>query len=200
MRSIGVFGGTFDPPHVAHLVLASEAQAQLGLDRVLWVLTPTSPHKVEQAITPVAVRLEMVRAAIQDDPVFEVSSVDLDRDPPYYAVDTMKLLQQKYPRAMLVYIMGEDSLRDLPKWHQPESFLQYCSFLGVMRRPKARVDLSRLAKVIPGIELKTRFIDIPLLQISSSDIRQSVARGDPFRYYLHEMVYHLVLKHHLYET
>ena len=94
----GVFGGTFDPPHIGHLVLAAEALNQFGLDRVLWVLTPEPPHKSERLITDLGVRLEMLRAAIGEDPDFELSRVDIDRPPPHYAVDTMAVLRELLDR------------------------------------------------------------------------------------------------------
>lgn len=200
MQSIGVLGGTFDPPHVAHLILASEALAQLELERVLWVLTPDPPHKPDREITPVAYRREMVLAAIKDNPAFEFSRVDLERDPPHYAVDTMDLLKRQYPAKELVYLMGQDSLRDLPKWHTPQEFLERCAYLAVMRRPEIRIDLDSLMAELPGIEQKVRFLDVPWVEISSSDIRQRAASGNPFRYYLPESVYRLVLEHQLYQV
>lgn len=200
MQPIGVLGGTFDPPHIAHLVLASEAQAQLDLQRVLWVLTPDPPHKPDQVISPVAIRREMVEAAIRDNPLFELSTVDIDRPAPHYAAETLSLLQAEYPRTPLVYLMGEDSLRDLPSWHQPEVFLQRCDYLGIMRRPDVLTDLAGLNLVIPGIQEKVRFIDVPLLQISSTDIRLRAARAEPFRYFLPEEVYRLIRKKQLYRA
>ncbi|MCX8025419.1 MAG: adenylyltransferase/cytidyltransferase family protein, partial [Thermanaerothrix sp.] len=92
MSRLGIFGGTFDPPHVGHLILASEAADQLHLDRVLWVLTPDPPHKRGQPITPLAIRLKLVMAAIQEDPLFELSRVEIDRPGPHYAVDTLRIL------------------------------------------------------------------------------------------------------------
>jgi nicotinate-nucleotide adenylyltransferase len=200
MQSIGVLGGTFDPPHIAHLILASEALAQLELERVLWVLTPDPPHKPDRVITPVRYRREMVDAAIKDNPAFEFSSVDLERDPPHYAVDTLDLLQQQYPSKALVYLMGQDSLRDLPRWHRPQEFLERCAYLGVMRRPDVMIDLDSLKAELPGIEHKVHFLDVPWVEISSSDIRQRAASGNSFRYYLPESVYRLILEHQLYQV
>lgn len=117
---LGIFGGTFDPPHIGHLILAAEALAQLELDRVLWVLTPNPPHKTRRSLTPVALRYELLRAAFEADPAFVISWVDLDRPPPHYAVDTMRLLRQDHPRDRLVYLMGSDSLDDLPLWHMAQ--------------------------------------------------------------------------------
>src|SRR4030042_4938152 len=100
---LGIFGGTFDPPHVGHLILADEARVQLGLERVLWVLTPNPPHKMDQAITPLVDRLDMLRAALGDALHFELSRVDIDRPPPHYAVDTVRLLRRHHPDDTLVY-------------------------------------------------------------------------------------------------
>lgn len=198
MQSLGVLGGTFDPPHIAHLVLASEAQVQLSLERVLWVLTPDPPHKPDQIITPLAIRTEMVQAAIHDNPVFEFCGVDIDRDPPYYAADTMLLLRERYPEALLTYLMGADSLRDLAKWHQPELFIQLCDSVGVMRRPGVKIDLGRLKTRFPQLTSKIRLIDVPMLEFSSSEIRKRIAQGGAYRYFLPEEIYRLVLKYHLY--
>ena len=92
---IGIFGGTFDPPHLGHLILASEARAQLNLSRLLWVLTSIPPHKLDQTITPLEDRLAMLKLAIADEPAFEVSRLDMDRPGPYYTVDTLNLLRAR---------------------------------------------------------------------------------------------------------
>src|SRR5512134_3010613 len=102
---LGIFGGTFDPPHLGHLILAAEAQAQLGLERILWVLTPFPPHKTDQQVTSLGDRLDLLAAALDDDPAFELCRVDIDRPPPHYAVDTVGLLHAQYPQARLVYLM-----------------------------------------------------------------------------------------------
>ena len=113
---LGIFGGTFDPPHIGHLVLASEAYHQLKLDRLLWVLTPRPPHKPNQQITALEYRIEMVQAIVEDEPTFELSRVEIDRPPPHYAVDTVEILGKRFPGARLIYLVGGDSLRDLPLW------------------------------------------------------------------------------------
>lgn len=194
---LGIFGGTFDPPHIAHLILAAEAHFQLGLERILWVLTPDPPHK-DRPITPVADRLLMLDAAIADDPYFETSSVDIGREGPYYAVDTVKLLRVKHPQAELVYLMGGDSLSDLPAWHQPIDFVAACDELGIMRRPDDRVDLDFLEAEIPGIQAKARFVDAPLLAISGTGLRERIASAQPFKYYLPLSVYQIIQERDLY--
>ena len=97
---LGIFGGTFDPPHVGHLILATEAQYQLRLERVLWVLTPCPPHKAGQSISSVDERFELLYASLEGNPDFELSRADLDRPPPHYAVDTVELLRKAYPAAV----------------------------------------------------------------------------------------------------
>jgi nicotinate-nucleotide adenylyltransferase len=194
----GVFGGTFDPPHIAHLVLAAEALMQLRLDRVLWVLTPQPPHKPDWPITEVEQRLRMLEGAIADQPLFELSRVDLDRPPPHYALDTMHLLRKEYPEDSLIYLMGGDSLKELPEWHKPQEFINLCDGLGVMLRPGAVIDIPLLEGALPGIAEKVRFVGTPLLEISSSDIRKRIARKGHFRYFLPERVHQIILQNALY--
>ncbi len=200
MSALGILGGTFDPPHIGHVILASEAQDQLHLDKILWVMTPLPPHKSSTIISSMSIRKDLLQAAIADNIYFEYSPVDVERDPPYYAVDTMRILRDQYPDDDLIYLMGEDSLRDLPKWHLPVEFLSLCNGLGVMRRAGVHANLSGLSIQLSGIEQKTRYIDVPILEISSSDIRRRVRNGKPFRYFLPEKVTQLVIEHKLYTS
>ena len=103
---IGVFGGTFDPPHIAHLILADECRHQLELDRVLWVLTQTPPHKLGQVISPLEQRLALLQAALAGEGAFQISRADIDRPAPHYAVDTLRILRTENPTDSLVYLMG----------------------------------------------------------------------------------------------
>lgn len=198
VQKIGIFGGTFDPPHIAHLVLASEACAQLSLDRVLWVLTPMPPHKRSQSITETSHRIEMVRKTIKTDPHFELSTVELDRPGPQYAVDTVREIQRANPGAEMTYLFGEDSLRDILTWHDPGTFISYCHYLGVMRRPWVQFDLDDLEKHLPGLKKKTRWLECPLLEIASHDIRERIRDGRPFRYFLSEKVFEYIVENNLY--
>lgn len=201
---LGIFGGTFDPPHSGHLILAMECRWQLGLDRVLWVLTPTPPHKQGQPITPQESRLAMLQACIDHDPYFDLSTVDLDRQPPLYAVDTVQIVKAQNPQAEVGYLIGEDSLYDLPDWHNPAEFARACDFIGVMRRPAAQagspapLSLPKLFARVPGLEAKLKFVEAPLLEISSSAIRRRATNGQPYRYYLPEAVFHYIERNRLY--
>jgi nicotinate-nucleotide adenylyltransferase len=196
---VGLFGGTFDPPHVGHLILASEARSQLELTRVLWTVTPDPPHKQDQSITALEHRLAMVRLAIQDDPGFELSDVELNRPGPHYTIDTIKLLAQQNPDAEIVPIIGGDSLNDLPTWHQPKEILYAAHWVGVMRRPGEETNLDALERELPGIRSKIHYVDAPLLEIASREIRERAATGKPYRYYLPGAVYEYVEGHHLYQ-
>lgn len=197
---IGIFGGTFDPPHIGHLILAAECQDQLALERVLWVLTPTPPHKPGKPVTPLDIRLEMLQAALPGDAGFEISRVEIDRPPPHYAVESVNLLRLRHPDDTLVYLMGGDSLRDLPKWVQPWQFVTACDEIGVMRRPGDAIDLDALEQTLPGLTARVRFVNAPLLDISSSQIRARAAAGRTIRYYLPPAVFKMVITHGLYRN
>ena len=198
MMRVGIFGGTFDPPHIGHMVLAADALDQLRLDLLLWVLTPVPPHKQGNPISPLDQRLELVKAAIESEAHFRLSRVEMDRPGPHYAVDSVRLLREQYPKAELIYLIGGDSLRDLPIWYRPGEFLQQITELGVMCRPGAQFDMGKLESQLPGITEKVQMIDAPLLDISSSDIRQRIAQGKSFRYFLPPPVFDLILQNRYY--
>ena len=189
---IGVFGGTFDPPHLGHMILASEACDQLNLDKVLWVLTASPPHKRIQVVSPVEVRLELLQTALSKADEFEISRVDMDRPGPHYALDTVRLLKEQHTDDEIIYLMGGDSLRDLPIWYESEKFVEECSELGVMRRPGDEINVEIVKNSNPDIAKKIRFVEAPLLEISSREIRERISSGRIFRYYLLEDVYKLI--------
>ena len=195
---IGLFGGTFDPPHLGHLILASEAQFQLELNRLLWTLTPEPSHKQDQLITSIEHRLAMVNLAIADNPSFELSRAELDRPGPHYTLDTIKLIAEQHPDAEIIPIIGGDSLHDLPSWHRPQELLYAAHWIGVMRRPGEAANLEELERELPGISSKVHYVNAPLLEIASSEIRSRIADGRPYRYYLTDPVYHYINQHQLY--
>lgn len=196
---IGIFGGTFDPPHLGHLILAAEARQQLALERLLWVLTPQPPHKAGHPVTPLAARLELLQAAIGDNPAFELSRIEIDRPGPHFSADTVAQVRADTPDATLAFLMGGDSLRDLPGWRQAQALVDNCDTLGVMRRPYQRFDLPALEAQLPGISGKVQFIRAPLLEISSRQIRRRIAEGRPHRYYLPPAVLEVIQRHGLYQ-
>ena len=194
----GIFGGTFDPPHLGHLILACEIRFQLNLTRLLWVLTPVPPHKLDMRITPLEHRFDMLQLAIQDNPHFEVSRVEIERPGPHYAVDTVQIIQDENPAAEIIYLMGGDSLRDLSSWHRPTDFVSTCHEIGVMRRPGNSIDLRTLENALPGLTSKVCFVDAPLLEISSRQIRRRAAKEWPICYYLPPQVHAYIQKNGIY--
>lgn len=197
---IGVFGGTFDPPHLGHLVLAEEARDQLDLDRVLWLLTPVSPLKTREGITPWEIRLELLDAAIGDNSGFQICRVDIEHPTPHYAYESLRILGELYPGDELIYLIGGDSLHDLPRWERPGELLMNCSQLGVMRRPGADVDMDVLEQEIPGLSDKIAWVEAPLLEISGRMVRKRLENGRPVRYFLPPAVYEMILSRQLYRV
>jgi nicotinate-nucleotide adenylyltransferase len=162
------------------------------------VLTPAPPHKEGQPVTNLDARIEMVRRALGAYAEFELSRLEIDRPPPHYAVDTVRLSAGLYPGAEVIYILGGDSLHDLPRWHEPRAFVTACHQIGVMRRPGDSVDLAELESALPGISGKLAFVDAPLLEISSREIRRRARDARPFRHYLAPAVYEYIAANHLY--
>jgi nicotinate-nucleotide adenylyltransferase len=189
---IGVFGGTFDPPHLGHLILAEEGRFQLRLERILWVLTLVPPHKPDAPISPLDARMRMLREAIRGIDYFEISRADIDRPGPHYAVGTMNWLAERYPQARFLYLMGGDSLRDLVSWHDPMRFLQVCDAVGVMERPGADIPMDKLEEDLPGIHRKLRFFKAPLIEISGREIRKRVREGQPYRHFIPDGVAEII--------
>ena len=196
---IGIFGGTFDPPHLGHLILAEDAREQLGLDQVLWVLTPYPPHKTKQRISPLHDRMSMVLLAISGNAKFNLSRVDIDRQPPHYAVDTVALLREKNPKDEFFYLMGADSLNDLPTWHKPDEFVSLCHGIGVMMRHEVAPNTTQLELKITNLSDKLHFLETPLIEISGSFIRNRAAEGKQFRYLVPDKIHHYILNHKLYQ-
>lgn len=191
-KRLGIFGGTFDPPHVGHLILAAEARDQLHLDCTIWVLTPDPPHKRGQDISSLEHRLAMVRLAISNDPGFALSRVDIDRPGPHYSIDTVHLLKEEYPGQELIYLMGGDSLQDLPNWYMAEAFLDAVDGIGAMRRPGDDIDLSELIEALPQLESKLHFVTAPLLEISANQVRRRAFQNRAYRYYVLPSVYEYI--------
>lgn len=197
-QRIGVFGGTFDPPHIGHLILAGEAVHQFKLDRLLWVLTPEPPHKLDAPITPLDHRLSMLREMIAHNPIFEFSTLEIDRPGPHYTVDTIRLLASQAPDAEIVLLIGGDSLADLPTWRFAADLVSAVSKLGVMRRPGGSIDPAVLEAKLPGITDKLYFIDALLQPVSSRELRRRVSVGEMYRYYVTPDVYDYIEANGLY--
>jgi nicotinate-nucleotide adenylyltransferase len=175
---IGVLGGTFDPIHSGHLVITEEARLKLDLSRIIFVPAGQPWLKTDREITPAVHRLEMVKQAIAGKTDFELSTVEVDRPGPSFAVDTVAILQRQLgEKARIFFLIGWDSLVELPQWHEPARLVQLCNLVAVTRPGLSRPDLKSLEPTIPGITKNVIWLDIPPIDISSSDIRDRVARG-----------------------
>lgn len=197
---IGIFGGTFDPPHLGHMILAAEASYQLSIDHLLWVITEIPPHKLDHNITPLEDRLRLTEKALENEHGFSLSRIEIDRPGPHFAVDTVRLLRQKYPMDELFYLMGEDSLRDLPVWHLSADFVNEVDGIGVMRRPGVFIDREALEESLPSVWSKVIFLQTPLVEISASSIRERIRQGKPFRYFVLPAVYDLIVGEKMYQS
>ncbi len=195
---VGVIGGTFDPIHIAHLVIAEEARVRLDLERVVFVPAGTPPHKVDYDLSSAEHRLAMVELAIATNPYFVLSRVDIERSGPCYTVETIKLLKDKWgPGVEIYFIMGQDSLVDILTWHEPQRLIQLCH-LVVLGRPGYKANLEELEALLPGVTSRTHILNSPELAISSSDIRQRVREGLPIKYQVPEAVEEYIYAHGLY--
>lgn len=194
---LGVIGGTFDPPHYGHLVLAENGRVQLNLDAVVFVPAGIPPHKPERPISPACHRVAMVEAAIRDNAAFRLSRVDVDRPGPHYTVDMLALLTEAHPESTLFFLIGGDSLAEFCSWRDPAAIMAL-AHLAVMERPGWEADVDGLEERIPQIRQWLAWVDGPHLEISGTDLRRRVRQGLPIRYLVPPAVRRYVLAHHLY--
>lgn len=196
---VGVLGGTFDPIHIAHLVIAEESRARLNLDEVRFVPAGSPPHKLNKHITDVEHRLAMVELAIASNPHFVLSRLDIDRPAPSYSVDTVESLRRELgPQARIYFIIGMDSLSEMPTWHEPGRLLTLCE-LAVINRPGYEVDMGQLEAILPGVGSRVAFVPAPEMSISSSDIQHRVGNGLPIKYQVLPVVEDYIYQHRLYQ-
>lgn len=199
MQRIGVIGGTFDPIHYGHLAAAEEARVRVNLEKVLFAVAGLPPHKLDEEVTPVEHRLAMVQLGIFSNPDFELSRVDVDRSGPSYTVDTISILQEQWGQGTeMFFILGLDSLVEVPTWHQPERLIQLCHLVAVAR-PGFEVDMRQLEDSVPGISSRVEIIDMPEVDISSSDLQRRVRESLPIRYQVPEEVERYIREHRLYQ-
>lgn len=196
---LGIYGGTFDPPHLGHLILAETAADRLDLTRVLFAPAGNPPHKAPEDIrSSIDHRLAMVNHALAGNDRFAVSRVDVDRPGPHYSVDALHRLRAEYPAADFFFLIGADSLRDLPTWSRPTELITLAT-LGVMRRPKVDPpDLQTLEHALPGISTHVEWVDAPLIDISASDLARQIAAGHSVRYRVPDAVLAYINQHGLY--
>jgi nicotinate-nucleotide adenylyltransferase len=196
---IGVLGGTFDPIHMGHLIIAEDVRQKLGLSEVLFVPAGQPWLKVERTVSEAEHRLEMVILATASNPCFNVSTIEMERHGPTYSIDTIIELKVGLCAGdSLFFIEGLDALGELPLWKEPRRLLDMCQVVGVRRPGYAGVDLPSLESAVPGISDKVTIVDVPQIDISATGIRSRVARGLSIRYLVPESVEKYIWQNNLY--
>jgi nicotinate-nucleotide adenylyltransferase len=180
LTRLGLLGGTFDPPHYGHLIAAQEALWQLDLARVLFLPARQNPLKQGEPATDAETRCAMVRCAIQDEPRFELSRLDVDRPGPSFTVDLLRAMDA--PERELFFLVGADILPELPRWHAPHEILKLATLVVVNRPGAPAPDPRLLEDRLPGASARVTVLNIPGVEISSSDLRARVSTGRPIRY------------------
>jgi nicotinate-nucleotide adenylyltransferase len=187
LKKIAIYGGTFDPPHYGHLIMANEVKFRLKLDEVWFMPNGQPPHKQKTSKSTNDDRLEMLRLATIGHPAFKVEPIELSRRGPSYTIDTIRVLKSQFPNNQFYFIIGADMIEYLPKWHQIDELIQLIQFVGVKR---------------PGYQHETKYpiiaVDAPQIDISSSMIRNRMKAQESIRYLLPEAVREYIKEHHLY--
>jgi nicotinate-nucleotide adenylyltransferase len=178
---IGIFGGTFDPVHLAHLILAEQSREQGQLDQVWFVPAGQPPHKAHHEVTPFAQRAEMLSLALAGNPAFRVEDLEKNRPGPSYTADTLAEFQTRHPEQEFFLLLGGDSLRDLPGWHQPHRIVERATLLVMARPNVAGVSKEELQAQLER-PVRMQVVQAPLVDISSRDLRERVRSGRSIRY------------------
>lgn len=194
-------GGSFDPPHYGHLIIAETVREALDLDVVMFMPAGQQPLKTDRFTLTAGDRVEMVRLAIEGNPGFSLSTLEAERPGSSYTVDTLRELRARWGGAQpaVWFIVGADSLASLPRWRDPPGIMALAR-MAVVRRPDVEVDMAALTERIPGIENGVDWIDAPLVDISSTEIRRRAMEGRSIRYRVPERVREYIERHGLYRS
>ncbi len=197
--NIGILGGTFDPIHLAHLAVAEEVRVRLDLAEIIFVPAGQPWLKANSPISVAEHRIQMVRLAIADKPYFKLSTLEIDRAGPSYSVDTIAELQGQLGAGdELFFILGWDSLAELPLWHEPSQLIQMCRLVAVPRPGYSVPDLKKLEAKVPGLSQRVILMDKPEIDISATEIRNRVAQGLSISHLVPEPVERYIKQHRLY--
>lgn len=199
MKKIGIMGGTFNPIHIAHLILAEQAYQTFHLDKVLFMPTKNPPHKQKQEIASDEHRKNMILAAIQENPKFELSTIEMDRDGITYTAETLRILHQQSSDVSYYFIIGGDSLMQIMTWNKPEEIFSMANIIAATRNGYQNEEINqqceRLRQQYHANILK---LEIPSLEISSKSIRNKCKNQESIRYYVPETVFSYMKEHKLY--
>jgi nicotinate-nucleotide adenylyltransferase len=195
---IGIFGGSFDPVHLGHLILAEQCREQGRLDQVWFVPAARPPHKAEAELTPFAQRVEMLQLAIAGNEAFRIQEVERDRPGPSYTAVTLAELQHHHESYEWFLLVGADSLRDLPGWYHPEQIVQLAELLVMARPGVALVPLEELKRQLgPGVRLQV--VSVPLIEIASTEVRARLRQKRSVRYLIPRAVEAFISDKRLYQ-
>ena len=197
--NIGVLGGTFDPIHLGHLVVAEEVKARLGLAEILFVPAGQPWLKMSSPILAAEHRVQMVRLALGGKPYFKLATMEIDRPGPSYTVDTITELQSKFGAGgELFFILGQDNLAQFPQWREPSRLVKMCRLVAVPRPGYSLPDINSLEAALPGLSRSLILLDKPEIDIDATEIRKRVAQGLSIRHLVPEPVDEYIRKHKLY--
>ncbi len=203
VRRVGLLGGTFDPVHYGHLVIAEEVRAVCKLSEMIFVPAGQPPHKTGEKVTEARQRLSMLELAIASNPHFSISMVDLERPGPSYTVDMLRLLRQQWEEQTAIYfVIGWDSLEEFLTWYNPKGILEQITYLVAVHRPghvEEEGFRKRMEERLPGLKQRLLTIPAPQFEISGTDLRRRVAEGRPIKYQIPEAVEHFIAQHGLYQ-
>lgn len=197
-KRLGVFGGSFDPIHVGHLIIGEILRHELQLDTVLFLPAGRPPHKPEQELAADHNRVEMLELALSDAPGLEISTLDLDRPGSSYTATTLEILRDQLPPGTeLFFLMGQDSLRDFPKWRDPDVIARLAT-LAVALRPHVDVNVDDIVQAVPETAGRIQLVSVPLIGVSSRDVRRRIRAGESFRFQVPNPVANYIVSHGLY--
>lgn len=199
IKALGLMGGTFDPVHYGHLIAAENSRREFGLERVIFIPAANPPHKEQESVLETAHRLQMVKMAISGNPSFEISTLEQERQGPSYTIDTVEYFRRRFPDTQIFFIMGMDSLLMFDTWRDYEQLSGLCRFI-VVTRPGYVMDRDQpsLAHLPPQLWENLDLLEIPGMDISSSDIRRRVRLGLPIKYMLPAAVENYIIEKGLY--
>ncbi|MDR7078014.1 nicotinate-nucleotide adenylyltransferase [Neobacillus niacini] len=189
MTKVGILGGTFDPPHYGHLLIANEVLSELNLDEIWFMPNQEPPHKKKSDSVENTDRLQMLELSIEGNSAFKIEKIELERSGPSFTVDTMKILNEQFPNHQFYFIIGADMIEYLPKWHKIDELMELVQFVGV-QRPEYSSET----------DYPIHYVDIPAFEVSSSMIRKRVNQGMTVRYLLPDRVIDFIREKQLYET
>ena len=195
---LGLFGGTFDPPHFGHLIVAQDAAEQLSLDRLLFVVAALPPHKLGENLAPAELRLQMVEEAVARNPLLGVSDVELTREGPSFSVDTLRHYRSELPEAELVFLMGVDQLAEFHEWQEPEAVGQLATLVAVARNGIDPQGMPPLDMPLGG-RVDFHRIEVTRVDISSTGVREKVRSGRSIQYMVPREVRTIIESNRLYQ-